>query len=118
MTSHIFKNLKTFRQAKHWSQGEFAKRLKISIPAYSKIETWVTDVNTSRLYQIAAVLGIDVIYIISKTGESPNFISEVEFRENKAKLLEAQEQISKLQAKVIMLYEEGRELNNSKQPIA
>lgn len=110
MTSHIYKNLKKFRISKGWSQGEFANRLKISIPAYSKIETGVTDPNVSRLYQMAKVLGINVIELISVTGEYPIIVSDVEFEQCKTKLLEAQKRVLNLQHKVIMLYEEVREL--------
>jgi transcriptional regulator with XRE-family HTH domain len=116
MTSHISKNLKTFRQAKRWSQDDFAKRLKISIPAYSKIDTGITDPNITRLYQMSQILDVNIIDLISKPGESPLLVNDVEFRQCQAKLSEAQGQVVvNLQQKIISLYEEVRELNGSKQ---
>ncbi len=37
----IGKNIRQLRQKNGWSQGEVAKRLSISIPAFSKIETGI-----------------------------------------------------------------------------
>ena len=47
------KKIRLLRHQKGWSQEDVAKRLDISIPAFSKIETGITDVNLSRLNQIA-----------------------------------------------------------------
>jgi transcriptional regulator with XRE-family HTH domain len=41
----IGKNIRTLRQKHGWSQGQVASRLHISIPAFSKIETGITDIN-------------------------------------------------------------------------
>jgi transcriptional regulator with XRE-family HTH domain len=38
-------NIRTLRHQRGWSQEDIATRLGISIPAFSKIETGVTDVN-------------------------------------------------------------------------
>jgi transcriptional regulator with XRE-family HTH domain len=46
------RKIKLMRQQNGWSQGDVAKRLDISVPAFSKIETGVTDINLSRLEQI------------------------------------------------------------------
>jgi transcriptional regulator with XRE-family HTH domain len=39
------KKIRLLRHQKGWSQEEVAKRLDISIPAFSKIETGITDIN-------------------------------------------------------------------------
>lgn len=105
----IGKNIRQLRQKKGWSQGEVAKRLQISIPAFSKIETGITDINISRLEQIAALFGVSTMDIISREGENPNVLNSDEVVSLKNKLIAREEEIIKLQKKVIDLYEEIRE---------
>ena len=104
----IGKNIRHLRQKKGWSQGEVAKRLQISIPAFSKIETGITDINISRLEQIAALFGVSTMDIISREGENPNLLNSDEVVSLKNKLVAREEEIIKLQKKVIDLYEEIR----------
>ena len=104
----IGKNIRQLRQKKGWSQGEVAKRLQISIPAFSKIETGITDINISRLEQIAALFGVSTMDIISREGENPNLLNSDEVVSLKNKLAAREEEIIKLQKKVIDLYEEIR----------
>jgi len=104
----IGKNIRQLRQKKGWSQGEVAKRLQISIPAFSKIETGITDINISRLEQIAALFGVSTMDIISREGENPNVLNSDEVVSLKNKLIAREEEIIKLQKKVIDLYEEIR----------
>ncbi len=49
------KKLKFIRSVKNWTQEDVAEKLGISIHAYAKIERGETDVNLSRLEQIAIV---------------------------------------------------------------
>lgn len=105
----IGKNIRSLRQKNGWSQGEVAKRLKISIPAFSKIETGITDINISRLAQIAALFEVSTMDIISKEGENPQSLNFEEISTLKEKLSQREEEIIKLQKKVIDLYEEIRE---------
>ena len=51
---------KTFRAAKGYSQENMAKLLNISSTAYAKIERGETDVNFSRLEQIAKAFEVKV----------------------------------------------------------
>ena len=44
-------------------------RLGISIPAFSKIETGVTDVNLSRLEQIANIYEVSVVQLLTVDNE-------------------------------------------------
>ena len=46
-----------------------ADKLKISLPAYSKIERNITDVNYSRLEQIAKTFGITVVDLLSVSSK-------------------------------------------------
>ncbi|MCK5717160.1 MAG: helix-turn-helix transcriptional regulator [Thiomargarita sp.] len=48
------------RSLKKWTQEEMAEKLKISIRSYAKIERGETNVNLSRLEQIAEVMEIDL----------------------------------------------------------
>lgn len=106
----IGKNIRTFRHQHGWSQEDVANRLGISIPAFSKIETGVTDINLSRLEQIANIYEIDVVQILAMDAEeveqTPSNLSIVQKR-----LLDREAEIVNLQRKVILLYEE---LRNSK----
>ncbi len=105
----IGKNIRQLRQKNGWSQGEVAKRLNISIPAFSKIETGITDINISRLAQIANLFEVSTMDIISKEGENPHAINNEEIASLKEKLAQREEEVIKLQKKVIDLYEEIRE---------
>ncbi|RZJ88403.1 MAG: XRE family transcriptional regulator [Chryseobacterium sp.] len=104
----IGKNIRQLRQKNGWSQGEVAKRLQISIPAFSKIETGITDINISRLEQIASLFEVSTMDIISREGENPNTINTDEVNTLKDRLAAREEEIIKLQKKVIELYEEIR----------
>ncbi len=107
--SIIGKNIKSLRQKNGWSQGEVAKRLSISIPAFSKIETGITDINISRLDQIARLFEVSTLDIISADGESNRNANSIEIAELKQKIAENEMEIIKLQKKVIDLYEEIRQ---------
>ncbi len=52
------KKLKFIRLVKNWTQEDIAEKLDISTHAYAKIERGETDVNFSRLQQIAQVMEI------------------------------------------------------------
>ena len=61
----VGQNIRTLRHQRGWSQEDVADRLGISIPAFSKIETGVTDINLSRLEQIANIYEVNVINLLS-----------------------------------------------------
>lgn len=108
LMSIIGKNIKQLRQKNGWSQGEVAKRLKISIPAFSKIETGITDINISRLNQIATLFEISMIDIISFGISKSEDIDYEEINLLKIKIASQEEEIINLQKRVIDLYEEIR----------
>src|ERR1700743_2825872 len=80
----VGKNIRAFRHQHGWSQEDVANRLGISIPAFSKIETGVTDINLSRLEQIANIFEIDVVQILSmdmeEVEQQPSNLSIVQKR--------------------------------------
>lgn len=106
----IGQNIRTLRHQRGWSQEDVANRLGISIPAFSKIETGVTDVNLSRLEQIADIYEIEVVQILAlesdEVEQQPSDLSVL-----RKKLTDRESEIVNLQRKVILLYEE---LRNSK----
>jgi transcriptional regulator with XRE-family HTH domain len=102
---HVGKNIKLLRQKNGWSQGIVAKRLNISIPAFSKIETCATDINLTRLGQLANVFNVSITEIIGQTGETTDKY-EVELEECKRQLLAKEREVSHLQKKIIILYDE------------
>jgi transcriptional regulator with XRE-family HTH domain len=103
----VGKNIRTLRHQHGWSQEDVSNRLGISIPAFSKIETGVTDINLSRLEQIANIFDINVVNILALDTEevdmSPSNLSVAQ-----KKLIDRESEIANLQRKVILLYEELR----------
>lgn len=102
----VGKNIRILRQKQGWSQSEAARQLKISIPAFSKIETGITDPSLSRLNQIADLFQVQITTVIY--GESDHALV-LQTNENsllRQRLNEQEAEIIKLQKKVIDLYEE------------
>lgn len=100
-------NIRTMRHQRGWSQEDVANRLGISIPAFSKIETGVTDINLSRLEQIANIYDVNVVNLLSLEVEDKEpQISSLNIAQKK--ILDREAEIAGLQRKVILLYEELR----------
>jgi len=103
----VGKNIRTLRHQRGWSQEDVANRLGISIPAFSKIETGVTDVNLSRLEQIAGIFEVNVINLLSlEAEEAEPQVSTLSIAQKK--IVDREAEIANLQRKVIFLYEELR----------
>ncbi|MXV50225.1 helix-turn-helix domain-containing protein [Pedobacter sp. HMF7647] len=102
------KKIRLLRHQKGWSQEDVAKRLDISIPAFSKIETGITDVNLSRLEQIATLFEMNVVQLLTfnDTEEQEKYQSELETLTTK--LQDRETEVISLQKKIIDLYEELR----------
>jgi len=56
----VYDKVKFIRSFRGWTQETVADKLGISTHAYAKIERGETDVNLSRLQQIAQVMGIEL----------------------------------------------------------
>ena len=102
------KKIRLLRHQRSWSQEDVAKQLDISIPAFSKIETGITDVNLSRLEQVSALFGLTVVQLLTFTDseEQDKYNNEVEVLTKK--LQDRETDVIELQKKVIDLYEELR----------
>jgi len=59
----VSEQIKLIRTLKGWTQENMAHKLGISTHAYAKIERGETDVNLSRLEQIAQVMEIELPYL-------------------------------------------------------
>jgi len=103
----VGKNIRTIRHQRGWSQEDVANRLGISIPAFSKIETGVTDINLSRLEQIANIYEVNVVNLIALDADtSEPQGSNLSIAQKK--IFDREAEIANLQRKVILLYEELR----------
>jgi transcriptional regulator with XRE-family HTH domain len=105
----LAKNIRALRQQHGWSQGDIAAKLGISVPAFSKIETGVTDVNLSRLEQIADVFSVPVVKLLDNDNRTQGEYQDREVDLVAQKLSVRESEISALQKKVIVLYEELRQ---------
>jgi len=103
------KKIRLLRHQKGWSQEDVAKKLDISIPALSKIETGITDINLSRLEQIAALFEMSIIQLLTfnEPGAEQNLANELDVINKK--LMDRETEVIDLQKKVIALFEEIRQ---------
>ncbi len=102
------KNIRLLRRQHGWSQEDIASRLGISIPAFSKIETGITDVNLSRIEQIASILDVPLVKLLAEEEDEDDHFQKLAIDAINEKLLNRENEISILQKKVIILYEELR----------
>ncbi|MBP3943587.1 helix-turn-helix transcriptional regulator [Sphingobacteriaceae bacterium WQ 2009] len=100
------KKIRLLRHQKGWSQEDVAKRLDISIPAFSKIETGITDVNLSRLNQISKLFGLSIVQLLSTSDSEEDKQCLTELTEINKKLQQREVEVIDLQKKVIDLYEQ------------
>jgi len=100
------KKIRLLRQRKGWSQDEAAKKLDISVPAFSKIETGITDMNLSRLQQIASLFDMSVIELLNLNELAEASASGGEITEINKKLMAREAEIIDLQKKIIDLFEQ------------
>lgn len=70
----LHEKIKFMRQRMGWSQEEVAGRLSMSASAYGSIERGETDVNFSRLEQIAKIFEMDLLNLLGRDVTSLNFI--------------------------------------------
>ena len=102
------KKIRLLRHQKSWSQEDVAKQLEISIPAFSKIETGITDINLSRLEQIAKLFEMTVVQLLTFNDKEGQESYNTEVDSLTLKLREREMELIDLQKKIIELYEELR----------
>lgn len=99
------KKIRLLRHQKSWSQEEVSKQLGISIPAFSKIETGITDINLSRLEQVAKLFELTVVQLLSTHGDEDQESYNMEVNNLTLKLHERESELIDLQKKLIDFYE-------------
>ncbi|WP_395807083.1 helix-turn-helix domain-containing protein [Daejeonella sp.] len=99
------KKIRLLRHQKSWSQEDVAKQLGISIPAFSKIETGITDINLSRLVQISKLFEMTVVQLLDTNNAEDQQNYDLEVDTLTQKLHEREAEIIDLQKKIIDLYE-------------
>ena len=99
-------NIRMLRHKRRLNQAAVAEVLGLSIPAYSKIETGITDINISRLNQIAEFYSVTVTSLLYGGQEPQQKNLEEENSALKAALSQNREELSRLQAKCINLLDE------------
>ena len=63
-------NIRKIREAKKYTQDYMAVKLAISQNAYSKIELGYTKITVERLFQIAQILDVDPVDLISPNEDT------------------------------------------------
>ncbi|RZK34272.1 MAG: XRE family transcriptional regulator, partial [Hymenobacter sp.] len=92
------------------NQKAMADLLEISIPAYSKLETSITDPNFSRINQIAEVHNLTLRELLDIGEEGVNEETRL-IEQLKDKLSELESTVIRLQGKLIDLYDKEDERN-------
>jgi len=106
----LSKKIRLLRHQKGWSQEDVARRLKISIPAFSKIETGITDVNVSRLQALAEIFGMTLVQLVTFIDSEQQDKNHSDIELLSVKLHEREIDLIDMQKKIIELYEELRSL--------
>lgn len=99
------------RQKRGVNQKAMADLLEISIPAYSKLETSITDPNFSRINQIAEVHKITLRELLDVGEEGISEQTQL-IDQLKAKVSELENTVIRLQGKLIDLYDQDDKRNN------
>ena len=104
MMKTLGQKFKILRQKRGLNQMAMAELLDISIPAYSKLETGITDPNFSRIHQIAKIHEIDVLQLLN-IGEDEKSEQDGEIERLRLRVLELETSVIRLQSKLIDLYD-------------
>ncbi len=104
--NNVGKNIRRLRQKRGWTLVQIAEKVQVSVPAFSKIETGPTDINMSRLKQLADIFGVSILDILYDEGQNPQEALHNEASILRQKIQEKEETVSVLQRKLIDLYEE------------
>ncbi|MFQ1050345.1 helix-turn-helix domain-containing protein [Avibacterium paragallinarum] len=62
---NVNEKIRKLREAKEWSQEQMAEKMSMSLNGYAKIERGETKLHLDKLEQIAQILDIDVVNLIS-----------------------------------------------------
>jgi len=101
--NNIGDNIKKLRVELGLSQADVATLLKISTPAFCKIETGQTDLNLSRLVQISKLFKTSASKLITGIADESESIAEIS--KLKQQVIDKDEELNRLRKKVIELYD-------------
>jgi len=106
--------IRSLRQRELKGQTAIAKNLGLTTAAYSKIEKGITDINISRLTQIAALFNVKPETLLPSYIEEERIAESFEGYVEKIDALKSE--VIKLQAELINAYEkiENLKLENSR----
>lgn len=109
----IHKKIRSIRKSKGWSQEKMAEKLELSVNGYANIERGETDVQVSRLEQIAETFRMELLEFFN-FGERNVFylVSEIDFSPEKN---EFEHELEKAR---LLLHEKEKENNYLKEIIA
>jgi transcriptional regulator with XRE-family HTH domain len=68
-TKAVISNIRKIREYRNYTQDYLAAKLHISQNAYSKIELGYSSITLNRLVEIAGILEVDLIDLISSESE-------------------------------------------------
>jgi len=107
LISEVGSNIRQLRLDMGKGQTEVANSLGISVAALSKIENGQTDINLSRLIQIAKYFEVSIASVLSKDAPVAVQSSQhtTEISSLKKLLADKDAEMMKLQKKVIDLYD-------------
>lgn len=66
----IYDKIRILRTSHQWTQEDIAEKLNMSVNGYSKIERGKSSINIEKLKQIAQVLNMDILELISSQQSS------------------------------------------------
>jgi len=105
LSQSVCENIKILRLHYRWSQRYVAAELGISTSAFSNIENGFTDINLSRLEQVAKVLKVrlvELVEIYDPDAEPEHSPANTLFKS----LAECNTEVEELQFKIFKLREE------------
>jgi transcriptional regulator with XRE-family HTH domain len=109
LSDTLGERLRNLRKDKKWTQKHVAGLLDMSVPAISKIESGDTDINYSRLQQMAHVYELTTVELLEGgRRQAPYSVAEVQAANKK--LIEYDNTVILLQNKIIYLYEQMQQV--------
>ncbi|MVN22978.1 helix-turn-helix domain-containing protein [Mucilaginibacter arboris] len=98
--------LKLLRHDRGYNQEDVARLTGISIPAYSKIETGITDLNYSRIEQLAALYELTPVQLLDPEYDPLQKNDALLLKILQEQLAKKEQQVSEMQNKMIALFEQ------------
>lgn len=103
--------IKKLRKKMGGKQREVAATLGISIAAYSKIEAGITDINASRIFQLASYFRVKPSVFFEDSDDVEKLENERKEWETQVRKMETL--IQELQSKLIFCLQENKELQQN-----